>query len=798
MRKTSRLSPAATIAVLFATALVSFAFFLQASVKDNLERAVRVSVPDASVVVTGDSSGATIPASLAHRIRSVPGVTGVKEQVFGIGVADDELGAAVGVQSLIDATGYDLVDGRLPAGDNEALLVMVPDSPTRYVTGAEIAIKGQKGNVEKITIVGTATAELGATEAPDLPTLICSFPAAQRLLGIEGSTRLLVNAEGDSTTVRAEINDAATAQRDSLAVQSVDEYAAANASKFATGARTVMVILGLLTAVSILAALVVVGNTYKIQLARSTREIALLRCIGALRRQVFVRTVINAVFVGALGATGGIALGAAIGVVVLGGVPTAAAYPGFWGSLFALGLAAGVFPSVLAAARPARRAAKIAPIEALRQADPDSARTQRSRRVHVAIGLGLIVIGIAAAIAGGVSKSLYLVILGVVIACGGLVLAAAPVFTWVAGVLGALGGSRTRNADEQLKRNPARSGATAVAVWLGTTLLTTLLIGGATAQSTLTEAVDGSTPTDVFVTPDDDPNRLANRINRLSDVTAATPVAGIMLDAEFATNSNPLNVVGWTPELLNVLTTESHIPEPDPGTIILPPTPDTTRGEGPVMVTLKQDGYERTFTVMVIDGAPMLGIMNRADLNELSGVSQDVWVALAPDVDTLNGMDTVAGIPGVAALSSPALQRQQLNKEIGGYINIAIAFIAVALLISVVGLSNAVALSVTERTREFGLLRALGALRRQVVEMILTETLLLAGAAGVVGVGFGIVFGVSASHALLGGEQLHVVIDIPWLTLAMVLAGLMVACVLAALLPARRAAHIPPVAALGK
>lgn len=796
MRKTSRVSPAATIAVLFATALVSFAFFMQASVRDHLERAARMSVSDASFVVTDASSQDSLPASLAHHIRAVPGVAGIKEQVFGIGVADDELGAAVAVQSLIDATSYDLEEGRFPAGDNEALLVVVPDSPTRHVVGSEIAIRGLEGGVEQITIVGTATAELGATETPDLPTLMCSFPAAQRLLGIEGSTRLLVKTYGDSSAVHAGINNAAAARRDSVVVQTVDEYAAANASKFATGARTVMLVLGLLTGVSILAALVVVGNTYKLQLARSTREIALLRCIGALRQQIFARTVINAVVVGALGAAGGIALGVAIGAVVLGGMPAAAERPGFWGSLFALGLTAGVVPSVLAAVRPARRATKIAPIEALRRVGPDPV-VIRSRRVYSAIGLGLIVIGNAAAMIGGSLNSLTLVILGVVIACGGLVLAAAPVFTWAAGVLGKLGGSRTKNADEQLKRNPVRSGATAVAVWLGTTLLSTLLIGGASAQTTLAEAVDGSTPTDVFVTPSDDPRRLADRINQLPDVNGSTPVAGIMVDAEFATNSNPLNVVGWTPALVTVLNTESQVPEPAPGTIILPPSLDTTGGAGPVTVTLKQNRYTRTFTVMVIDGAPMLGIMNRADLDELSGVSEDVWVSLAPGVNPLNSMDAMARTPGVAALSSPALKRQQLNAEIESYIAIAIAFIAVALLISVVGLSNAIALSVTERTREIGLLRALGALRRQVAEMILTETLLLAGSAGIVGVGFGVVFGISASHALLGGEQLHVVVDIPWLTLAMLLAGLLGACILATLLPARRAALIPPIAALG-
>ena len=112
--------------------------------------------------------------------------------------------------------------------------------------------------------------------------------------------------------------------------------------------------------------------------------------------------------------------------------------------------------------------------------------------------------------------------------------------------------------------------------------------------------------------------------------------------------------------------------------------------------------------------------------------------------------------------------------------------------------SNTVALSITERYREIGLLRALGAQRAQITGLILIETLLLALAAGLIGVVFGVLFGVAGANALLGGEKLHVVTAIPWASLTALVVGLLVASAIGAVLPARRAATIPPAAALAQ
>lgn len=811
MLRISRTSPANLIAVLFATALVTFTVFLQAGVRGDLERAVRTATGDADLIVTLTGADSALPADLIGGIRAVPGVEKIEEQTAGIAMVDDEIGAAIGVQSLLDDTLFHLTAGRMPTSDKESVIVETPGKPMRYLPGAEINLKNNGGGSETIVVVGTAEADPGATMEPSLPTLLCSRSAAQRLLGIAGSNAAFVHASGSVDDVRAQVAEKVAQFGTTARVESSSEYVAANASKYEAGTQTVMLALRLLTAVALLAALVVVGNNYRLQLARRTREIALLRSIGALRRQVFTSVIASAAVAGALGAVGGIALGVVAGVLALKGMPAASADAGFWMRLIALGLAAGVFPSVLSSVRPARRATRVAPVEALRLTEP-AVRTSGGSRggggSRTVLAVLLVFTGIAVTVTGGATQSLALVITGALLACAGLLSPGAQIFTSTALGFGriaiARGGAHAELASEQLRRHPGRSDATAAAVWLGATLMAALLSGSATAQATLGEIVEAATPTDIIVTPagdTDNPVELGNCVSQLPQVANTAVVSDVVLDAEFAASPDsdgPMTVAAWTPQLGSVLRTDAIIPEPEPGTIILPPTPETTAGSGLVTVTLRQSGNAHPFDITVIEGAPLIGIVHQSDLARFAVSTPSVWVKGVPGADPLDAADAIGELPGVATLNSPAAQRLEAEAELTRFVALGLAFLAVALVIAVVGLSNTVALSVTERYREIGLLRALGARRTQITGMVLTETLLLALAAGLIGVVFGVLFGVAGANALLGGEKLHVVTAIPWASLAALVVGLLAASAIGAVLPARRAAAIPPTAALAQ
>lgn len=811
MLRISRTSPANLIAVLFATALVTFTVFLQTGVRGDLERAVRTATGDADLIVTLTGADSALPADLIGGIRAVPGVEKVEEQTAGIAVVDDEIGAAIEVQSLLDDTLFRLTAGRMPTSDKESVIVETPGKPMRYLPGAEINLKNNGSGSETIVVVGTAESEPGATMEPSLPTLLCSRSAAQRLLGIAGSNAAFVQVSGSVDDVRAQVAEKVAQFGTTARVESSSEYVAANASKYEAGTQTVMLALRLLTAVALLAALVVVGNNYRLQLARRTREIALLRSIGALRRQVFTSVIAHAAVAGALGSAGGIALGVVAGVLALKGMPAASTDAGFWMRLIALGLAAGVLPSLLSSVRPARRATRVAPVEALRRTEP-AVRTSGGSRggggARTVLAVLLVFTGIAVTVTGGATQSLALVITGVLLACAGLLIPGAQIFTSTA--LGfsriaiARGGAHAELASEQLRRHPGRSDATAAAVWLGATLMAALLSGSTTAQATMGEIVEAATPTDIIVTPagdTDNPVELGNRVSQLPQVANTAVVSDVVLDAEFAASPDsdgPMTVAAWTPQLGSVLRSDAIIPEPEPGTIILPPTPETTAGSGLVTVTLRQSGNAHPFDITVIEGAPLMGIVHQSDLARFAVSTPSVWVKVVPGADPLDAADAIGELPGVATLNSPAVQRLEADAELTRFVALGLAFLAVALVIAVVGLSNTVALSVTERYREIGLLRALGARRTQITGMVLTETLLLALAAGLIGVVFGVLFGVTGANALLGGEKLHVVTAIPWASLAALVVGLLAASAIGAVLPARRAAAIPPAAALAQ
>ncbi len=813
MLRLSRTSPATVTAVLLAAALVTFTAVMQAGVRGELERAVRTATGDADVIVTATGPDSALPPHLSAEIRALPGVEAVEEHVSGIEVVDDELGAAIGVQSLGDDTLLHLTGGRLPTGDNEAVIVEVPGMFPQYLPGAEVTLKNDGGEAETIAVVGTVKAEPGATDQPSLPTLLCSRADAQRLLGREGSTSVFVHASGDVGLVEDRVAEIAAGLGDAVSVENSSDFVAANASRYEVGTRTVMLALQLLTLVAMLAAFVVVGTNYRLQLARSTRQIALLRSIGALRRQVFTSALLRAAATGALGAAGGIVLGVSIGAAVLPGTPAAFTHVGFWLRLVALGLAAGILPSALAALQPAWKATRVAPVEALRSAEPAVQSAQsgdgpyRRGRVRTACAVLLITAGAAVTAAGGSAAALTLVVLGAFLTFVGLVGAAGSIFPRLALGLERLtcgiGGVYSEVAGEQLRHHPGRSGATAVAVWLGSASIAALLTGSATAQATLSEVVDGATPADIIATPTGgtySPVSLHNRVSQLPEVAGSAIVTTTMLDADSAASpdgSGPMTVTAWSSQLESALRTGTAIAEPEPGTVILPPTPQTTAGgAGPGTVTLRQAGTTRRLEVRVVEGAPLMGIVHQSDLAPFERTPPTVWVRLAPGADPLRAMETIARVPGVATLSSPAVQRQEADAELARFVELGLAFLAVALIIAVVGLSNTVALSVTERAREIGVLRALGALRTHITWMILLETLLISAAAGIVGVASGVLFGVAGAYALMVNEQLYVVTAIPWVYLAALMVSVLAAAALGSVLPARRAAAIPPAAAL--
>lgn len=780
-----------------------------AAVSDGVYRGVRTATDNAELIATSSGGSHPLDADLAQQIRELPAVETVTEQLFGIVTDDQRGGAAIGVQTLPPTSALTLVEGRLPASASaapdevEAVLIDIPSKPTRYQVGARIPITGPTRSAQSpttVTVVGVATAAVGAVEHPSIPTLLTPLPTARHILGVPGSTRLLVTTRDGVRSARDDIETILERQHPVVVLFSGEEYAAEHASDFTAGSRTIRLTLALLTAAALVAAFVVVASSFNMQLARSTRQIAVLRSIGALRRQVFARCLTAALTVGLVGAMGGCVLGVILAHAVLLFNPDIGDGGGLTPGPLVLGVAAGVIPSLLAALRPAWLATRVAPVHAMRTA---ATRQRPARRpVTTRVGLTAVIVGLVITGWGGIAPSLLLVAMGVIIAAVGLVASAPAVFTGAAEMLSHLGGYWTGEAGAQVRRNPGRSSATGIALWLGEMLLVALAIGVSTGQATLADAVAGATPADVFITPASDEaalseldelGQLGEQVRAMPSVAASTRVNSLMVDAVFPSGESQLTVVGWKSDLLPVLSTDAVIVEPPSGTIIVPSSPGTVDGE---TVTVHHGGMARALTMRVVDGAPRLGIVSAEELERFGTLPSEYWVKLVPNTDPSAALEALGRLPGVETVSSPAIERAEIAASIRQAGFVAGAFLALSVLIALVGLANTVALSVIERTNEFGLYRALGATRSQVRKQVVVEAVLLAVVASVIGAVYGLVFGVCGARALLANEQLSVVVTVPWGTLVGLLTGVVACAAAAAGVPAHRAAATPPIAAL--
>ena len=653
MRRTRRLSPPALLAVAISTTLICLIALTNAATGDALQRSVRTAIRNADVVVTAPAPG-RLPAGANAQVARLNGVSRVTEQIDEVGIATNLGRTTMAAQSITDSADLTLHSGRLPAGKGEAVLAEVDSKRLNAAVGTRVVLNIGDAKPYEVTIVGLVDPRPGAVERSSLPTLLGSVEAVQAWSGRAGATRLAIDASGDPEQLAAVVRALPGLADARARVATGEAYVDAHQQDYTSGARTVLLGLRLVGLVTLLAALVVISNTSSLKAAQRTRELAILRCLGAARRQIFASMLIEGILTGLLGAGAGVFLGHALGALVLGVVdvglplrfqldPVALILP----------VIVGVLVSVLAVLRPARRATRITPLEALRRATPLPARRAGRLRLFAAPTLtlgGLALLGLGAhlhvlgiAVIGGLTS-----VLGVVVG--------APVFFPTTVVfLARFAGRRGASAAHTVRANPRRTGTTSLAVWFGVTLITAVLVGSATAAATLGGAIDEGTPTDVVVASPAPGDSVAARLGGLPEVAASVPVDSTMLDATLAGRRQLLTVVPWQPDLPSVLRTSATVPEPAVGTIQLPPSAGVGAG---APVRLGRPGEQVTLRADVVEDLPGLGILSAADYAQVahpSGDGGDVWVTLRPGVDESAAQDDRVGCVAVLALFATLL-----------------------------------------------------------------------------------------------------------------------------------------------
>jgi putative ABC transport system permease protein len=566
--------------------------------------------------------------------------------------------------------------------------------------------------------------------------------------------------------------------------------------------------------IALLVATFSIYNTFSILVAQRTRESALLRAIGAGRGQVLASVVFEALLVGLVASAAGLLGGLGIAGLLKGvfdsfGFALPAGGLTFKGSAVVISLVVGVVVTLLAGVAPAVRASRVAPLAALRDVSVD--RTSASARRAMA-GMALTVIGVVVvltAVLGSGGSVLARAGLGALLTIVGVVVFGPVVARPASGIIGSplamLRGITGALARQNAMRNPRRTAGTAAALMVGVGVVTLFTIFAASLRTSIDDSVSNSFTGDLVITtgrfggggisPE-----LARDIGELPEVSAATGLgtgrALVGRDTETISIADPTRLA----DVLDLDVTEGSIERLGDRQLAVSETTADDQGwqRGTTVPVTFSDGTTTDFTVGVIYEARELAgnyVVTRAAWgpHAVQDIDTTVLIALDDGVDLEAGRAAVEGV--AETYGAPDVQDRgeyvdSATQGINMMLGIVYVLLALAILIALMGIANTLALSVHERTRELGLLRAVGQTRRQLRSMVRWESVIIA----VFGTAGGLVLGVFLGWALVeaasegDGDMISPTFSAPPTQLLVVLAAGAIAGVLAGVRPARRAA----------
>jgi len=588
-------------------------------------------------------------------------------------------------------------------------------------------------------------------------------------------------------------------------LETAQEKVTSTVAMLSAGQDQLTVVLLAFAGVAILVSTLVVANTFSVLVAQRTRELALLRCLGAGRAQIRGSVMLEALVVGFVSSVLGVLAATGLMTALIAWAKSqpdqAFATLAIPPSAIIAGLVAGTLLTVVAALVPAKAATAVAPLAALRPAE-DASVSNRRGRVRLVLGLLTLVGGAVLLVVGSMNVSLLVALLGGAASFVGILLCSTlfiPSVVAMAGRLAAPAGVPGKLAAVNATRNPARTSATAAALLIGVTLVSLMMTGAATSRHAFNDTLAENYPVDLSaltaVDGGRDPGDAVSRIKALDGVSAA-----VLLQAAGTLKDDTTPEGGSTVYSLTAADAASVLRDnnlkPSPGTVYLP----EDSPEGTANIVTAAGSVSLDAKVLRTRHVPPFVESASLPSKALPGTPGMVWVKLDDSVsaDRVQAIQKeIAAALGVheRTVSGAAIERITFNSIIDVLLLVVTGLLGVAVVIALIGVANTLSLSVLERTRENSLLRALGLTKGQLRGMLAIEAVLVAGVAAILGAGLGIVYGWLGAQAALGGIA-TVVPAVPWLQLAAVFGVAVVAGLLASVVPARRAARLSPVEGL--
>ncbi len=773
----------------------------------------------------GGTSGArTVPASLVGELAAVPGAQRADGRVTNFGTfvvgKDGKLiggsgppGIAVNYTAGPAANGVPvatLESGRWPGGEGEVVLDEATARKSGYLVGETLPIvtATEQPRLEA-RLVGTAA--FGGSTLVGASVVMFDTAQAQDLFlqGEDAFSQIWVTAAPG--TSQAQLRDAVAAVLPSdTQAATGDDTAARAAGRIDEALSFVTTFLLVFAGIALTVGAFLIVNTFSILVAQRSRELALLRAIGASRRQVARSVLLEAGVVGLVGS----ALGVGLGVLLAVGIKAVFGRFGLDLSRNALvleprtvvvSLVVGVLVTLAAAYLPARRAGSVPPVAAMRD---DVALAESGLRWRLSVGAVLLAAGIAAMTAGllGVGSEPTYVLgggaFGVLVGTALLSpVLGRPVLAGLGWVYRRVFGAVGLMADQNTRRNPRRTAATASALMIGVSLVTMMAVLGASAKASLDKTLAEDIVADYVVSnPVGQPfsGSVADEIEQVPGVAEVARVRAALLqvdgDRDFATAVDPQAVTAVArPEIVT-----GSLDDLGPSSVAL--STGFAKDSGLAVgssVTIGYAGDESQVEVVatyVADSVLQSDVTMSLDGFDAIGVpptDRTVYVVAQPGTDPAAlaaGLDAVvADLPTVSVNDQAAFAAEQ-RQPIDRLLFLVYALLGLAVVIAVLGIVNTLALSVVERIREIGLLRAVGLSRRQLRTMLRLESVAIALLGAVLGVVVGLAFALALQRSLADDGLDVLAVPAGQLVGFVVVAA--VVGVLAAVWPGRRAARL--------
>jgi putative ABC transport system permease protein len=766
-----------------------------------------------------------VNASLVGTLSRVPGVAAAEGSVFGytrlIGKNGKALGnPANGAPTLggnwnqvAVLNPWHLLAGHAPQSAGQVVIdaKSARDGHLRIGEVTTVLVKGPPQHVKIVGIIGFGTADSPGGAS----TVLFTTPAAQQLVAAPGkfTSILFVAKPGVSqqqlvSNLRQALPHGLEALTGAALIKEMQDQFARILSFFDT-------FLLIFAVVALLVGAFMIFNTFAITVAQKTRENGLMRALGASKRQVLGSVLLEAVVVGIIASLIGLAAGVAVAMglkAMLSGLGFALPASGVVltaRTALVAGLA-GLAVTIVAAVSPARKAAKVPPVAAMHEVTAGS--TGYGSKQRVMVGTAILTMGVAALFTGlftSVANRVLVVGAGALLVFFGVSVLGRTISLPLSRAVGAplprLRGVTGKLARLNAMRNPKRTAASASALMIGVGLVGFFTILASSTTTSVNSAIDRSFAGDIVIDSGGglmggvDPG-LARQLSKLPQVSTATGEA--IGSAEINGRVEQVSAVDpvAASKIFDVSPVQGSMAGLGRTGIAVykdVATADHLKLGSTVSVLFKDTGQQK-LTVALIYGeatgapAPRYFMGNQAfDANFAVRYDTRVFVKKAPGVTTAAALAAVRAVAtrysGTTVMDQAAYKADQA-KPIQQELTLVYALLALAILIALLGIGNTLALSIVERTRELGVMRAVGMTRHQLRAMIRWESVIIALQGTVLGLIVGVFFGWALVLAMK--DQGITVFSVPVLTLVIVvvLAGLAGAA--AAIWPSRRAAKL--------